>query len=571
MSERADLILTGGDVLTVDDTFSVARAVAVKRDRIVAVGSDSEIRALAGPHTKVVDLAGRTVLPGINDSHLHAAAWQLSRPPFALNVGHPAVRSIADVVESVRRRAADTPSGDWITGLGWDIGYLAECLADRDRRPHRHDLDAVSPHHPVCLTDFSGHMVWVNSKALELAGIARGSVPPSGGVIETDAEGEPTGILKETAQAAVQRLIPLATVAQRKSAIRAAVAALHAEGITSYTEPGLGPGGVQILGGGLSTATLDAYVELARAGELASRVRVLLLPAPMDGSAAEVTAGLTGLAVPDDVDADRLAVIGVKLFADGVPPNGTAWMHDPYVDGGHGALCVHGADAALQQAELTEMVRVAHAAGHQLGVHVTGDRAIDAVVDAFVAADEAHPRPDARHYVIHGDFISERSLAKLAAHGYSVNMNPAIKWTIADLMDEVVGKERSDYQWPARSAADAGVALCASSDAPITEPNWRQGVTAMLLRESKATGRASGPEQRVTLEVALRAYTVNAARQDFAESWKGTVEPGKVADLCVLGGDLRAADPHDIPDIPIDLTVFNGEIVFERGQEAPAG
>ncbi|MDI3387827.1 amidohydrolase [Streptomyces sp. B-S-A8] len=566
MPKTADLILTGGDVLSMDAAFSVAQAVAVRDGRILAVGSDAAIAAHTGPDTHVIELSGRTVLPGINDSHLHAAAWALTGPPFALNTGHPAVRSIADIVAAVRTAAAGTPLGEWITGLGWDVGYLEECLADPARRPHRSDLDAAAPDHPVCLTDFSGHMVWANSKALALAGISHGTRSPTGGVIETDAAGEPTGILKETAQALVQGLIPPATVSRRKDAIREAVAALHAEGITSYTEPGLGPGGAEILGGGLDTTTLDAYIELARAGQLAARVRVLLLPAPMGGSAVDVAAGLKGLAVPDDVDARRLAVIGVKVFADGVPPNETAWMQDPYPGGGHGSLCVHGASAGLKQAELAEMIRVAHTDGYQVGVHVTGDRAIDAVVDAFVDAQRDHPRPDARHYVIHGDFASAQSLAKLAAHGYGINMNPAIKWTIADLMDGIVGNDRSEYQWPVRSAAEAGIAVCVGSDAPITAPNWRQGVASMLLRESKATGRVSGPGQRVSLETALRAYTVNPARQDFAESWKGTIEPGKVADLCVLGGDLRATDPHDIPALPIDLTVLDGHIVFERAR-----
>lgn len=572
MPHPADLIFIDGDVLTVDQAFSVAQAVAVRDGRILAVGQTTEIEALAGPRTRVVDLAGRTLLPGINDSHLHATAWGLTRPPFALAVGHPDVASIADIAEAVRRAAATTPAGKWITGLGWDLGYLAECLADPGRRPHRRDLDAVSPDHPVCLTDFSGHMLWVNSRALEIAGITRDTSPPPGGVVYVDAAGEPTGMLGESAMSLVQRCVPPVGVEQRKQAIRSAVAALHAEGVTSFTEPGLGPGGTEILGGSLGTESLEAYIELARAGELAARVRVLLLPAPMGGSAADVAAGLRELAaVPSDVDPERLAVIGVKVFADGVPPNETAWMREPYgMAGGHGALCVHGADAALREAELTEMIRIAHAAGYQVGVHTTGDRAIDAVVAAFVAADRAHPRADARHYVIHADFVSVENLATLAAHGYSVNMNPAIKWTIADLMDEVVGKTLSDYQWPVRSAAEAGLAVCAGSDAPITEPNWRQGVASMLLRESKATGRPSGPEQCVDLATAVRAYTINAARQDFAESWKGSVEVGKVADLCVLGGDLRAADPHDIPGIPIDLTVLGGEIVFDREGVSPA-
>jgi hypothetical protein len=167
--------------------------------------------------------------------------------------------------------------------------------------------------------------------------------------------------------------------------------------------------------------------------------------------------------------------------------------------------------------------------------------------------------------VIHGDFVSADNLAAMAKHGYGVNMNPAIKWTISDLMDEVVGPVRSAYQWPVRAAFDAGVNVCASSDAPITSPDWRQGVAAMLLRESKASGRASGPEQRVGLAEAIRAYTINPARQDFAEDWKGSIEVGKVADLAVLGADLTVADPHDIPNIPIELTVFDGAVVYERG------
>ncbi|MFD0889333.1 amidohydrolase, partial [Streptosporangium algeriense] len=287
--------------------------------------------------------------------------------------------------------------------------------------------------------------------------------------------------------------------------------------------------------------------------------------AAIGGSAADLVAGLEGLGVPDDIDPDVLSVIGVKIFADGVPPNETAWMHEPYGSaGGYGSLCVHGATAALQEAELREMIRHAHAAGYQLGVHVTGDRGIDAVVDAFVAANEVHPRPDARHYLIHGDFVSADSLAKLAAHGYAVNMNPGIKWMTADMMDDILGKARSEYQWPVRSAVEAGVAVCSSSDAPITEPNWRQAVASMMLRESKATGKVSGADQCVDLATALRAYTINPARQDFAESWKGSVEVGKIADLCVLGGDLRATDPHDFAAIPVDLTVLGGKVVYER-------
>ncbi|KRD09236.1 amidohydrolase [Streptomyces sp. Root264] len=558
------LVLTGGQVLTVDDDFTVTEGLAVRGRDIVAVGSDAEMRALAGPGTLLVELGGRTVLPGINDSHLHGAAYGMTKPPFALDVGHPTVGSIADIADAVGRAARAARPGDWIVGLGWDAGYLAECLADPRRFPHRRDLDAVAPDNPVCLTHFSSHLVWVNSAALRRCGVDADSVPPPGGVIDADPDGRPAGILREAAQELVNVGLPRPTVDQRRRAIQGVVRELHSRGITSYTEPGLGPGGAGSFFGGLSTDNWTAYADLASSGELEARVSVLLLPAPMGGSADDVRKGLAELRRPESADPRLLNAVGVKIFADGVPPNRTAWMNEPYSGGGHGALCVHGDTPALRSGELREMIRVAHEAGFQLGVHVTGDRAIDEVVDAFVAANAAVPRPDARHYVIHGDFVGARSLARLAAHGYGVNMNPAIKWTISDLMDEVVGPERSAYQWPVRSAVEAGVRVCASSDAPITEPDWRQGVSAMLLRESKASGRPSGPEQCVPLAEALRAYTAHPARQDFAEEWKGSIEVGKVADLCVLDRPLLDRDPHTVTEAEVDLTVFDGRIVHER-------
>ncbi|MEU9454562.1 amidohydrolase [Streptomyces sp. NPDC048277] len=558
------LVLTGGQVLTVDHDFTVTEGVAVRGRDIVATGSDADMRALAGPGTRIVELGGRTVLPGLNDSHLHGAAYGMTKPPFAIDVGHPAVGSIADIAAAVQRAARVARPGEWIVGLGWDPGYLAECLADPRRFPHRRDLDAVAPHHPVCLTDFSSHMVWANSEALRRCGIDADSTHRHGGVIDRNADGTPTGILREAAQRLVQASLPTPTIAQRRQAIQGVVRELHARGITSYTEPGLGPGGAETLFGGLSSDNWTAYADLEATGELHARVSVLLLPAPLGGSADDVRKGLAELRRPVSGDPRRLNAIGVKIFADGVPPNRTAWMSEPYREGGHGSLCVHGETPALQVEELRAMISLAHRAGFQLGVHVTGDRAIDTVVDAFVAANAAAPRPDARHYVIHGDFIGAGGLAKLAAHGYGVNMNPSIKWTISDLMDDVVGPERSAYQWPVRSAIEAGVHVCASSDAPITEPDWRQGVAAMLLRESKASGRPSGPEQCVTLAEALRAYTTTPAWQDFADDWKGAIEPGKAADLCVLDRPLLGLDPHDITNVEVDLTVFDGRVVHER-------
>ncbi|MGC0380268.1 amidohydrolase [Streptomyces sp. SAI-129] len=563
MDAYADLVFLGGRVVTVDAEFSVASALAVTDGIISAVGERDDVAPFVGPGTRVVDLHGATLLPGINDSHLHGCAFGMATPPLSLDLGHPAVSCLADVAEAVREAAGRVPDGRWITGHGWDPGYLHECAFDPSRQPSRHDLDTVSPHHPVALYSFSGHATWVNSKALELIGVDRHTVAPPGGAVVVDESGEPTGLLHEGAQALVQNALPPLGRQERTDAIRSTLATLARLGVTSYTEPGLGPGGDGIMRGALGAQTLDVYRGLLADGELTARVGVLLLPTGMASTAEEFARALTARDEPGGTDPRRLAIHGVKVFADGIVPNRTAWMHEPYVGGGCGALCVGGETDTERVAEINAMIRHAHAAGHQLGVHVTGDRAIDTVADAFAAALAEHPRPDARHYVIHGDFLTAHSMKVLAEHGFGVNMNPTIKWTVADMEEAFVGPGRAAYAWPYRDALDAGVRVASGSDAPVTHPDWRQGVATMVLRESKAAGRISGPEQRIGLAEALRTYTIDAAWQDFADDWKGSLEPGKVADLCVLDGDLLTADPHDIPSMPVVLTVVDGQVVHD--------
>ena len=564
MASRADLVFVDGDVVVVDADFSVVDAIAVSGGRVVALGADA--RSRIDSHTEVVDLAGRTLLPGINDSHLHGCAFGMSQPPFMIDVGFPRARSIADIAASVAKAATSAADGEWIVGKGWDAGYLDDLKNTPGALPHRRALDAAAPNNPVCLQDFTGHMTWANTAALARAGVDATTDPPAAGVIVRDADGTPTGVFQEGAQSLIQGALPPITRRRREEAIRAAIATLHAHGITSFTEPGLGPGGETMFGGAMGGETLEVYAELAAAGQLEARVSVLLLPCGLSSSAADFATVLRDMAAPSSANPRRLNVVGVKVFADGIPPNKTSWMYHPYADGTCGSLSVHGATEEERLWELTEIVRVAHAAGHQLGVHVTGDRGIDAVVDALSTANLASPRPDSRHYIIHGDFASPATLRKLAAQGFGANMNPAIKWTIADQMEDLLGPEMSAYQWPVRTAVDIGVRVMSSSDAPVTFPDWRQGISAMMLRESKASGRPSGPEQCVGIADAIRAYTSNAAWQDFAEGWKGSLEVGKVADFCVVDGPLLRVDAHDIPDLPIAMTVLDGVVVHDASR-----
>ncbi|MBE1582736.1 amidohydrolase [Nonomuraea angiospora] len=561
MKQYADIIYVNGRVLTIDENSTVAEGLAIAGDEILAVGERHEIERLAGPDTRVVDMRGGTLLPGINDSHLHAISWGLTRPPLSLDVSYPAVTSIADITRVVADAVAQAEPGQWIVGAGWDLGYLEECRENPDRMPTRHDLDAVSPDNPVHLQDFSYHTIWVNSRALELAGIDENTVPPPGSTILTDDGGRPTGVLSEGAQHAIAALLPPLDDEVREAAVLSAVAELNALGITSFTEPGLGPGDKS---GGMGEGGLATYHRLLEEGRLNARVTALLLPVSMSSSYADFAAELDAMTVPPAKDPRMVNVVGVKILADGIPPNKTAWMHDHYVSGGCGELTVAGETDEERVAQLNQMIAHAHRAGYQAGVHITGDRGIDAVVDAFAAAVNEHPRQDSRHYVIHGDFLTARSMRICAEYGFGVNMNPTIKWTIADLEEQFVGAERAAYEWPYRDAIDAGINVASGSDAPVTAPDWLQGVSTMMLRESKASGKVSGADQCITLTEALRTYTAAGAWQDFAEDWKGTLEPGKVADLCLLDQDLLSLDPHDIPRATVRMTVLGGRVIHER-------
>jgi len=553
----ADLVLYGGQVLVMDRHFTVAQAVAMRNGRVVEVGEDRAVRRLIGRRTEVVNLRGRTAMPGINDSHLHGLRTGLSLPPYNLNVGESAVRSIADIAAAVGLAVTQVAPGAWIRGKGWNETKLAE-----GRAPTRADLDGVAPNNPVALLDWSNHQLWVNSRALEIAGVTADTPAPAGGVIVKDGAGEPTGLLLETAMGLVNAHIPPFTEAEQADAIERNIAILLSLGITSYTEPGIG------------ALAQRLYADKARRGAL--RVRVTALRSRADDtfpvSADQVREILAEPVAGGGTDPRWYAVNGVKLRADGVPIGSrTAWMREPYVGGGRGSLVTIGATDAEKVAELTAMIRLVHRAGLQVGTHATGDAAIDAV-----AAEYAASRGGRRHYVIHGDFAWPETLRVLARSGCGVSLNPNIKNLIADTQPDVVGAERAAYQVPYRSALRAGVTVTSASDAPNVPADWRQGVETALLREGRS-GNVSGPNERIGLHDALRTYTTSGAWQDHAESWKGSLRPGMAADVCVLSDRLLdghgrlAMDPHELSTLPVALTVVDGAIAYDAADPSARG
>jgi predicted amidohydrolase YtcJ len=536
----------------------------------VAVGDDHEIKALIGPGPRVIDLQGRAVLPGINDSHAHTALWAGTKPPLMLDLAYPSVRSIADIVEQVGQKVRSVGPGEWVRGVGWDAGYLEECVADPTLRPHRRFLDAVSPNNPVALTDFSVHTLWVNSKALELAGIDARTPEPPGGVIEKDPlTGEPTGLLIEfSATNLVMALVPPLTRGQKREAIAAALREMTALGITSMTEPALGPGGDGYQGGLLGSECIGVYQDLLDRGELNVRVNILYLFGEYGAnSLADLKASLPRLGFHGGFGNEKLQIGGIKIFADGIPPNKTAWISREYLGGGHGSLVLPGDTHEERRRELETMIGFAHRHGFQVGVHCIGDLAIEATITGMVKAEEDDPR-GLRHCLMHVDFITPEQAATAAEHGLCVNITPTLPWTISDMNVDVVGLEQVVREWPYRWIADAGCHLAASSDAPCTYPSWLQGIQSALLRETKATGSVYSADQRLTIEEAVRMYTIGGAWQDRQERIKGSIEVGKLADLCVLDRDILGVDPHDISGIRNLMTIMDGEVVYDDGIDA---
>ena len=461
----ADLVLRGGVVHTLDADDGTARAIAVRHGRILRVGTDAEVEATIGRRTRVVDLDGRAVLPGINDSHLHAT-W----------------------------------------------------------------LGALWPR-----TVFGG-----------------GEDTPSAAPDDAAAHGDP----HDTSHSA-----PLLTTHEdRRAAILRAGRLIASLGITSYTEPGLGPGENGGATGCFGQDVFDAYVELEAERALTARVNVLALFGVLDGPSAlrDVVEGVRELRRETDRPT-WLRVAGVKIFADGIPPMHQAWTRHRYPDGASGGLLIDGTDLDEQTAALAGMIREANRLGLQVGVHATGDRTIDTVVDAVEAA-LAESRMELRHYVIHGDLVTPDALRRMAALGMGLNVQPGIAVKTAPWLAGVLGEEVAAAAWPLAAARAAGVDVSLSSDAPILAPDWRQGIADA---DAWLGAPAPGGETERMRDL-LRAYTTVPAKQDGAEPWKGSLEPRKAADLCVLEADPLTLSPAELPEVGVDLTVVDGDVVFER-------
>lgn len=538
---EADLVIRNGRVLILDKGFRQAEAIAIRAGKVLAVGTDSDIRRNIARRTREIDAGGGTVLPGINDTHYHLNTVGLNRPPYMLDANK---KSVAELVAEVRKAAEQAKASDsWIRGGGWQELVMP-------RVPTAADLDPVSGSHPVVLRDFSGHGMVVNSIVLRMAGITRDTVPPVGGVIDKDAKGEPTGVLRETAMRLVQKLVPRYTDADVAAAIDEGVRIAQSKGMTSVTEPGI------------DLRTFGVYADKARNGALPLRITALL---SAGGSPEGLRGVISGYKPPAGVDANVLRAIGVKIGADGIPRFRTAWMNKPYLDGTRGAMTVPGATVDEQIANMHAMFQIAADAGLQIGTHACGDAATDAVVAGYIKLfEKSGGRSELRHCIHHCNFPSMATLKTMARYGIGANLNAEILYLQGRVLESVIGPELTEYQWPYRSALDAGVKVTSGSDAPVVDDNhWLQGVMAAAVREGR-DGTVAGKAERITVPEALATYTSTGAWQDRAESWKGTLEPGMAGDVCIVNADLLRDDPRSFPKKDVTATILGGKVVYER-------
>jgi predicted amidohydrolase YtcJ len=529
---QADLVLFNADIHTMDAAAPRVRAIALASHRVLAVGSDADMRSLLAQRGQAIDVRGRTIVPGFTDAHLHFVSYgiNLNRIDLANAL------TLEEALGRVRAQAAETPAGHWLQGHGWD-----HTLWPGGAFPARQDLDPVAPQHPVFLARKCGHAGWANSRALELAGITSETPDPPGGAIDRDpVMHQPTGILKDRAMELMSRVIPEPTVDEAARAIKAAMRNAHRLGLV----------GIHTME---DATALRAFQQLRSAGELNLRVSMQI---PQENLDAAIQAGLQS-----GLGDERLRIGGVKIFSDGALGAKTAYMLEPYHDDPKN----YGIPVATTE-QLRELIGKASRAGLAAFVHAIGDRANREVLDAFEASRRAGEGPSLRHRIEHVQLLHPNDLPRLAKLGVIASMQPIHATQDMRIADALWGaRSAGAYAW--RSLLNSGAKLAFGSDSPVEDLNVMKGVHAAVTRR-RADG-APGPdgwypEQRLTVHEAVQAYTAGAAYASGEEKVKGTLSPGKLADLVVLSQDIFTIDPMAILETQVVATLFDGEFVHGR-------
>ena len=523
-TEQVDLLFHNGQILTVDDTFTVHSVLVVNDGKVVGSG-DQDLMAKFRPAT-TVDLQGKTLMPGFVDSHTHISG-DAERYIDLTDVG-----SIVEMQALVRAKAQVLADDQWITGYGWSEDELIE-----QRKPTRYDLDDAAPNNPVVLTRAGAHSAVASSLALAAAQITAQTPDPEGGVIERDRTGEPSGIIRERHNLVLD-LVPAATEAELASSLAVNLNALLAKGITSIT---------------------DAQKTPAEYRRWQSVYEQRQLPLPRAKLQFEWHDPVAIQTLKEDVGEgdDWLAIGPIKIFVDGGFTGPAAYTREPYRDQPTYRGYLNMAEQAL-----VSQINEIHDAGWQMGIHAIGDAAIELVVDTLAKTLTRNPRDDHRHYLNHFSMRPpQATMDKMAAHGIHITQQPNFTYTLEGRYAVNLDGWRLAHNNPLRSPMEAGVRVALSSDILPIGP--MVGLYAATTRRGMS-GKVYGPDEAISIEEAIRAYTEISAYINFDEDIKGTLEPGKYADLIILPADILRVTPEQLMDLSVEQTYLQGQLVYQR-------
>jgi len=537
-----DVIYTNGVIVTMEPDLPRAEAVAVRSGAIAGVGATAAIEALAGPDTEVIDLSGRTLLPGLYAAHDHFPGAgvlkvhrvDLNSPPIGR------IETVDQLVEVLGQRARETQKGHWVIGRGYD-----DTLLNEQRHPTRVDLDRASTDHPIWIVHTSGHLGVANSRALEVANVTSGTPQPPGGVIRLGEDGRPNGVFEESG-GIVSRHIPALSVEDRMLAMKQAVEDYLKQGVTTAV----------IAGGG--RGSLRDLQEARRLGLLKFRIVTMTSKgAPGSSSAAEAGGFISGFGD------SRLKIGAIKITQDGSNQGFTGYFTEPYHTPFKGDASYRGYPRRSRE-DLVAMVKEIHDAGYQIAIHGNGDAAIDDILFAFERAQGDNPRPDARHRIEHCQYVREDQLDKLQELGVTPSFFVGHVYYWGDRHHEIfLGPERAARISPLASALKRGIRFTVHDDTPVTPVDPLQLVWGAVNRLTRS-GRLLGADQRIAVEEALRAITIDAAWQNFEDDHKGSIATGKLADFVVLSENPLAIEPERIRDIEVLSTIVGGQAVYNR-------
>jgi predicted amidohydrolase YtcJ len=532
----ADLIIRNAKVWTVDPSRPTAQAVAVLGDRIVAVGSDADVDLWHGPHTRVLDADGKLLLPGFNDAHVHFVSGGEQLGNVQLNDA----TSAAEVARRIEERARKTPKGEWLLGGDWD-----ETKWTPPQLPTKELIDRVTPNNPALLSRYDGHMVLANSLALRLAGITAKTPDPPGGVIVHDAAGNPTGALKDAAMDLAERAVPPPSHAQLIAAVKRAMAYAASLGVTSVQN--MNP----------DYADIAAYAELLEKGQLITRIYA----APL------ITQGVDDqakLGLRHAFGGPWLRLGAVKAFADGSLGSRTAYFFEPYSDepGNYGIL----SDEMHPISLMRERMMKADAAGLQICTHAIGDRAISTILDLYGEIVAAHGPADRRLRIEHAQHMAAKDFDRFAQLQVIASVQPYQAIDDGRWAEARIGRDRASRTYAFRTFLNHGVRLAFGTDWDVAPLNPILTIYGAVTRATLDGKNPDGwfPEQKLTVAESVEAYTMGSAYAEFQEKEKGSITPGKLADMVLLSDDIFSMPPEKIRDAYVLKTIVGGKIVWDR-------